>query len=226
MARALRATGVPISTHTEPATPSWARAAEGVRVGGRRPDPGRHRPQRRHRRPRLPRATFDRRFLSGHGPLRALRNLSFEERVRTIVELCRRGHVGRIVLSHDAACHNDWLSFWRRYIAPRALLPHSPRRAPPRSGMPAFATQRGSTRVLFVDSQNPASSTCKARTKRRPLRVHHLEAEGQSKEVRRRRRRDHRHGSAEGCVSDAFAGLITEIGDEYSARTASTACHS
>ena len=35
--------------------------------------------------------------------------LSFEERVRTIVELCERGHVERMVLSHDAACYNDWL---------------------------------------------------------------------------------------------------------------------
>jgi phosphotriesterase-related protein len=35
--------------------------------------------------------------------------LSFEERVRTVVELCERGHVERLVLSHDAACYNDWL---------------------------------------------------------------------------------------------------------------------
>lgn len=35
--------------------------------------------------------------------------LSFEDRVNTVVQLCERGHVDKLVLSHDAACHNDWL---------------------------------------------------------------------------------------------------------------------
>jgi phosphotriesterase-related protein len=35
--------------------------------------------------------------------------LPFEDRVDTIARLCERGHAGRMVLSHDAACHNDWL---------------------------------------------------------------------------------------------------------------------
>ncbi|HET6793608.1 MAG TPA: hypothetical protein VFH45_04155 [Acidimicrobiales bacterium] len=35
--------------------------------------------------------------------------LPFEERVATVATLCERGHAGRMVLSHDAACHNDWL---------------------------------------------------------------------------------------------------------------------
>src|ERR1700746_1345130 len=35
--------------------------------------------------------------------------LSFEDRVNTVVEMCRRGHAGRMVLSHDAACYNHWL---------------------------------------------------------------------------------------------------------------------
>jgi phosphotriesterase-related protein len=34
--------------------------------------------------------------------------LSFKKRVDTVAELCRRGHAGNIVLSHDAACYNDW----------------------------------------------------------------------------------------------------------------------
>ncbi len=34
--------------------------------------------------------------------------LSFEERVATVVAMCERGHADRMVLSHDAACHNDW----------------------------------------------------------------------------------------------------------------------
>ncbi len=35
--------------------------------------------------------------------------LPFEDRVRTVANLCERGHHERMVLSHDAACHNDWL---------------------------------------------------------------------------------------------------------------------
>ncbi|HVG19292.1 MAG TPA: phosphotriesterase-related protein [Blastocatellia bacterium] len=41
--------------------------------------------------------------------------LPFEERVNTVADMCRRGHAGRMVLSHDAACFNDWL--------PEAALP-------------------------------------------------------------------------------------------------------
>jgi phosphotriesterase-related protein len=32
--------------------------------------------------------------------------LPLEDRVRTVAELCRRGHAGRLVLSHDASCYN------------------------------------------------------------------------------------------------------------------------
>ena len=35
--------------------------------------------------------------------------LTFEDRVATVVELCARGHDDQMVLSHDAACLNDWL---------------------------------------------------------------------------------------------------------------------
>ncbi|HEX8089890.1 MAG TPA: phosphotriesterase-related protein [Blastocatellia bacterium] len=41
--------------------------------------------------------------------------LPFEERVNTVARMCRRGHADRMVLSHDAACFNDWL--------PEAALP-------------------------------------------------------------------------------------------------------
>jgi phosphotriesterase-related protein len=34
--------------------------------------------------------------------------LPFEERVSTVATMCERGHADRMVLSHDAACHNDW----------------------------------------------------------------------------------------------------------------------
>ncbi|MBI2766880.1 MAG: phosphotriesterase-related protein [Chloroflexi bacterium] len=36
--------------------------------------------------------------------------LPFEDRVKTVATLCERGHAGRMVLSHDAACVNDWLN--------------------------------------------------------------------------------------------------------------------
>ncbi len=35
--------------------------------------------------------------------------VSFEERVDTVAEMCRRGHAGAMVLSHDAAVFIDWL---------------------------------------------------------------------------------------------------------------------
>jgi phosphotriesterase-related protein len=35
--------------------------------------------------------------------------LSFEDRVNTVARMCERGHTGKMVLSHDAACFNDWL---------------------------------------------------------------------------------------------------------------------
>jgi phosphotriesterase-related protein len=34
---------------------------------------------------------------------------SFEDRVNTVAELCKRGHVERLVLSHDAGCTFDYL---------------------------------------------------------------------------------------------------------------------
>src|SRR5262249_13892804 len=35
--------------------------------------------------------------------------LPFEDRVNTVATLCAHGHANRVVLSHDAACFNDWL---------------------------------------------------------------------------------------------------------------------
>lgn len=34
---------------------------------------------------------------------------TFEARADTVVEMCRRGHAGSMVLSHDAACYIDWI---------------------------------------------------------------------------------------------------------------------
>src|SRR4051812_15371705 len=35
--------------------------------------------------------------------------LPFEERVQTVATMCERGHADKMVLSHDASCHIDWL---------------------------------------------------------------------------------------------------------------------
>jgi phosphotriesterase-related protein len=35
--------------------------------------------------------------------------LPFEDRVTTVAEMCKRGHAGKMVLSHDAACYHHWL---------------------------------------------------------------------------------------------------------------------
>jgi phosphotriesterase-related protein len=35
--------------------------------------------------------------------------LGFEDRVATVVELCRRGWAHRMVLAHDASCYIDWI---------------------------------------------------------------------------------------------------------------------
>jgi phosphotriesterase-related protein len=37
--------------------------------------------------------------------------LPFEERVRIVAEMCRRGHADRMVLSHDAMCFSDWFDW-------------------------------------------------------------------------------------------------------------------
>jgi phosphotriesterase-related protein len=34
--------------------------------------------------------------------------LPFEDRVNTVVEMCKRGHAGKMVLSQDASCFSDW----------------------------------------------------------------------------------------------------------------------
>ena len=43
--------------------------------------------------------------------------LPFEDRVNTVARMCELGHADKMVLSHDAACFNDWL--------PEAALPQA-----------------------------------------------------------------------------------------------------
>ncbi|MEX1007778.1 MAG: phosphotriesterase-related protein [Acidimicrobiia bacterium] len=108
VARAHRATGVPISTHTEAATHRGLEQqkvleSEGVDLSrvviGHSGDTA----DLEYLEELLSRGSYlgmDRFGLYGI--------LSFEDRVRTIVALCEKDHVDRLVLSHDAACYNDW----------------------------------------------------------------------------------------------------------------------
>src|SRR5579862_10015620 len=109
VAQAHRRTGVPISTHTHAATRRGLEqqrvfAEEGVDLGrvviGHSGD------------------TTDIEYLeeliAGGSYLGMDRFgidtiLPFEDRVDTVARLCKRGHVRKLVLSHDAACFNDWL---------------------------------------------------------------------------------------------------------------------
>jgi len=53
--------------------------------------------------------------------------LPMEKRVSVIAELCRRGWVDRLVLSHDACCHIDWFPAAEiRRLAPRWSFRHIP----------------------------------------------------------------------------------------------------
>ena len=45
--------------------------------------------------------------------------LPFEDRVNTVARMCERGHAGKMVLSQDAACFNDWLPENVNQILPR-----------------------------------------------------------------------------------------------------------
>ncbi len=111
VAQAHRRTGVPISTHTHAATrrgldQQRVFAEEGVDLGrvvvGHSGD------------------TTDLGYLEelmANGSFLGMDRfgvdfiLAFEDRVATVARLCQRGHADQMVLSHDAACHIDWLGF-------------------------------------------------------------------------------------------------------------------
>ncbi len=53
--------------------------------------------------------------------------LPLEKRVSVITELCRRGYASQLVLSHDASCHIDWFSREQvEMMAPRWNFRHIP----------------------------------------------------------------------------------------------------
>lgn len=51
--------------------------------------------------------------------------LSFQDRVETVAKLCARGLADRMVLSHDASCHNAWIdNEVREALAPNLRFDH------------------------------------------------------------------------------------------------------
>lgn len=108
VAQAHRATGVPISTHTHAGTRRGLDQqdifeAEGVDLArvviGHSGDST----DLDYLQELMRRGSFIGMDRFGAEPL-----LPFDDRVRVVAELCRRGWSGQMVLSHDFACHNDW----------------------------------------------------------------------------------------------------------------------
>ena len=58
--------------------------------------------------------------------------LPFEERVKTVVAMCERGHADKMILSQDANCFSDWFPPGVRGagLAELALPPRRPGRHP------------------------------------------------------------------------------------------------
>jgi phosphotriesterase-related protein len=77
--------------------------------------------------------------------------LPMEKRVSTVVELCQRGHAGRMVLSHDACCHIDFFPGGRA----GALMPQWNFRHIPDDVIPALRKEGlddETIRTLTVDT--------------------------------------------------------------------------
>jgi len=120
VAEAHRRTGVPVTVHTHPGTRSGLEAKrvlcdeEGVPPGlvvlGHSGD------------------TTDVEHLSelaeaglvlGMDRFGLNHEVSFEQRAGTLVEMCRRGYAGQMVLSQDSSCYIDWIEPWARGAMPQ-----------------------------------------------------------------------------------------------------------
>ncbi len=110
VARAHRATGVPITVHTHPGSRQGLAAQEVL--GDEGVDPRRvvlghsgdttdvdHLSE-----------LADAGFVLGMDRFGINLETTFEARADTVAEMCRRGHADRMVLSQDASCYIDWLA--------------------------------------------------------------------------------------------------------------------
>jgi len=77
--------------------------------------------------------------------------LPMEKRVATIAELCRRGKVNQLVLSHDACCHIDWFpKEMVKQLAPRWTFRHIPDDVLP--ALRAAGVSEAHVRTMTVDN--------------------------------------------------------------------------
>lgn len=77
--------------------------------------------------------------------------LPMEKRVTTIAELCRRGWVRQLVLSHDACCHIDWFPRETvQQLAPRWTFRHIPDEVLP--ALRAAGVSEADVRVMTVEN--------------------------------------------------------------------------
>jgi phosphotriesterase-related protein len=88
----------------------------------------------------------------------------FETRADTLVEMCRRGYAGSMVLSHDAACYIDWIApdvmaflpQWHYLHIGQEVLPYVRERGVTEEQITAMLT--GNPRRLFETAGEPAGS--------------------------------------------------------------------
>lgn len=110
VAKAHRATGVPITVHTHPGSQQGLQAARVLGEEGVDP-----------RRVVLGHsgdstdvehlsALADAGFVLGMDRFGINLDTTFEARADTVVEMCRRGYAEAMVLAHDASCYIDWLA--------------------------------------------------------------------------------------------------------------------
>jgi phosphotriesterase-related protein len=132
VARAHRRTGVPITVHTHPRSQTGDEVQKVL--GSEGVDPERvvlgHSGDTTDVDHLC--ALADAGFLLGFDRFGLHVGVTFEQRVGTLIEMCRRGYAERIVLSQDASCYIDWiapevmplLAEWRYTHIHDDVLPH------------------------------------------------------------------------------------------------------
>jgi phosphotriesterase-related protein len=109
VAQAHRRTGVPITVHTHPASQTGLAAAKVL--GDEGVDPRRVVLGHSGDTTDVDHLTelAEAGFVLGFDRFGVNLETTFEARADTLVEMCRRGHAGSIVLSQDASCYIDWI---------------------------------------------------------------------------------------------------------------------
>ena len=119
VAKAHRATGTPITVHTHPGTQQGLAARKVLDDEG--VDPRRvvlgHSGDSSDLDYLQPLAEAG--FILGMDRFGINLESTFESRADTVVELCKRGFAGSMVLAHDAACYIDWIEPWALAATPQ-----------------------------------------------------------------------------------------------------------